>query len=809
MKKISFIISMLLCNSIAFTQTPQKTSEKITLPNGWSLSPAGNGFLLGDLPLNIAVSNSKKLMAVTNNGQSTQSIQLIDVATDKITDNIEIPESWLGLKFSADEKFLYASGGNDNWILKYAIKNKKLFLQDSLKLGNKWPTKISPAGIDIDDKKNLLYVVTKENASLYILNIKTKKVVGQYRLDDQAYTCLLSPDKKELYISCWGCDKLYVFNTISKTFTYKIPVGDNPNDICLTKNGKYLFVANANDNSVSVINVPAKKVIETLTTSLYPNAPQGSTTNGLALSPDEKTLYIANADNNCLAVFNVSKPGNSKSKGFIPTGWYPTCVKAIGNKIYITNGKGFSSFANPDGPNPVKRKSAAIYQRGDTAKPKKEQYIAGLFTGTMSIIDVPNEKQLATYSKQVYENTPYTKKRETVSQGEKNNPIPEKVGDASPIKYVFYIIKENRTYDQVLGDMEEGNGDTSLVLFGKKITPNEHKLAKDFVLLDNFYVDAEVSEDGHNWSLGAYATDYLEKNWPTNYGGRGGSYAGEGNSKIANNKNGFLWNDCQRAGVSYRTYGEFADDYKPNIPVLKNHLCPYFTGWDLSVWDTVRFYQWKRDFDSLVKINALPHLNTLRFPNDHTEGMRKGRPTPFAHVAGNDLAVGMFIDYLSKSKVWKESVVIIVEDDAQNGPDHVDAHRSTAYLAGPYVKRNFVDHTSYTTSGLLRTIELILGLPPMSQYDAAATPLWRSFTAMPDTTSFNHVPELIDLSAKNTAVNKLSRKSDAFNFTKEDAINDAEFNTVLWKGIKGINSTVPSPRRAAFVRANEKKDDDE
>jgi hypothetical protein len=424
----------------------------------------------------------------------------------------------------------------------------------------------------------------------------------------------------------------------------------------------------------------------------------------------------------------------------------------------------------------------------------------------MSIIDVPDSKQLSVYSQQVYANTPYTKEKETVSQGEEGNPVPEKVGDTSPIKYVFYIIKENRTYDQVLGDIKEGNGDTSLVLFGEKITPNEHKLAMDFVLLDNFYVDAEVSADGHNWSLGGYATDYLEKTWVTSYGGRGGTYDAEGNRAIANNKNGFLWDNCKRGGVSYRTYGEFANNYKPNIPVLKNHYCPYFTGWDLQTWDTTRVAQWKRDFDSLVSINALPHLNTLRLPNDHTEGMEKGKPTPYAHVAGNDLAVGMFIDYLSKSPVWKESLVVVVEDDAQDGPDHVDAHRSTAYIIGPYVKRNFVDHTPYTTTGLLRTMELILGLPPMSQYDAAAIPLWRSFTSVPDTSAFNHLPAQVDLTAKNTATNKLSEKSAAFNFTKEDAVNEAEFNEVLWKGIKGINSTVPSPRRAAFVRVREDKD---
>ncbi len=804
MKKIPFLFYLVVLINFSL---PAQKPDKVTLPNGWSLSPAGHGYLLGDLPLNMAISPSKKLIAVTNNGQSTQSIQLINTRSEKILDNVVIPRSWVGLKFSADGKFLYASGGNDNWILKYTIKRKKLILADTLVLGEKWPVKISPAGIDIDDERNLLYVVTKENNSLYILDIVTKKTLGIYPLGGEGYTCLLSPDKKELYISCWGCDKLIVFNTDTRLIEQEINVGDNPNDICLTKNGKHLFVANSNDNSVSVINTASRKVIEILTSSLYPNAPQGSTTNGLALSPDEQTLYIANADNNCLTVFDVSQPGRSVSKGFIPTGWYPTCVKAIGNKVFVTNGKGFSSFANPDGPNPAYRKSLVAHHEADTATRKYDQYIAGLFIGTMSIFKVPDKDQLNNYTKQVYSNTPYTKEKETVSEGMADNPIPRSAKETSPIKYVFYVIQENRTYDQVLGDMEEGNGDTSLVLFGRNITPNHHKMAEDFVLLDNFYVDAEVSMDGHAWTMGAYATDYLEKTWPTSYGRRGGIYDGEGRREIANNKDGYLWDNCERHGVSFRSYGEFITNFKPSLPVLEDNYCPYFSGWNLDLRDTVRFSQWKRDFDSLVNINAVPQLSTIRFPNDHTQGMRIGGASPNAMVADNDLAVGMFLDHLSKSPIWKESVVFILEDDAQNGPDHVDAHRSPAYVIGPYVKRNFVDHTPYSTSGMLKTIELILGLPPMSQYDAAATPLWRCFTSTPDYSVFNHLPVSIDLNEINLEENELSRKSEAFDFSQEDSVPDDEFNEVLWKGLKGINSPVPAPRRAAFIMVSADDED--
>ena len=800
-----FLLFGFLC---AQSQTLQELEAKrVNLPNGWSLTPAGKSLQLGDLPLNMAVSPSKKLIAVTNNGQSVQSLQLIDAVNDEVLNTITIPKSWYGLKFSADGKFLYASGGNDNWILKYSIQNNKLILNDSIKLGKRWPERISPAGIEIDDAKKTLYVVTKENSSFYLIDLASKEIKKKIKLDGEGYSCLLSPDKRKLYISCWGCDKVLVYNTANSA-VQEIAVGDNPNELCLSKNGRWLFVANANDNSVSLINTQTLKVIETLNASLYPGAPIGSTSNGLALSADEKTLYVANADNNCLAVFDISKPGFSKSKGFIPTGWYPTNIKVIGEKIFVTNGKGFSSQANPYGPNPNRPREEVLYQGGDRNKPIDVQYIAGLFKGTMSIISTPSAQQLSDYSQIVYRNTPYKKENELLSKGENGNPIPMKLGDPSPIKHVFYIIKENRTYDQVLGDIKEGNGDPSLVLFGENITPNLHKLAKEFVLLDNFYCDGEVSADGHSWSMGAYATDFLEKTWPTDYGGRGGNYSGEGMRAAANNKS-YIWDQCKEKQVSYRTYGEFTNGKVANIPSLKNHFCTYYTGWDLSVRDTSRFYQWKKEFDSLIAVNAVPQFNSLRFGNDHTEGLKKDKPTPFAHAADNDLAVGMFIEYLSKSPIWKESAVFIVEDDAQNGADHVDAHRTTAYVAGGFVKRKFVDHNMYSTSSMLRTMELILGLRPMSQYDAAAEPMWRCFTSSANTEPFISLPSNININDKNIVLNKWQRKSEGFDFTNEDRVPDLEFSEVIWHAIKGEGAPFPGPKRSAFLKLKDKKDGDD
>lgn len=808
----TLVLALLLYNSTygqVKTSVPGKKnyqgSQRVLLPNGWSLTPAGRSVGAGDLPLNIAVSATGRFVAVSNNGQGIQSIQLIDAKNEKVLDNKEIPKSFYGLKFSSNEKYLYASGGNDNWILKYSIRNKKLFLSDSISLGRKMKDKISPVGIDIDNVRDLLYVVTKEDNSLYIIDLLTNRVKHKEKLEAEGYACVLSPDRNKLYISIWGGKKVAVVNTNSNQITGTIDVGLNPNELIVNKSGSRLFVANAGDNSVSVIDTKTEKVIEVLDAALYPNSPVGSVSNGLALSADEKTIYIANADNNALAVFDVSVSGKSQSKGFIPVGWYPTNVRVVNKKLFVTNGKGFTSFANPEGPQPASPEVTSGLHIGETKKKNgKLQYIGNLMKGTLSIIDEPGNEILAKYSDMVYKNTPYNKEKEMNAEGEQGNPIPIKVGGSSPIKHVFYIMKENRTYDQVFGDIKEGNGDSSLCLFGEKYTPNQHKLAKEFVLLDNFYVDAEVSQDGHQWSTAGHANDYLEKTWPTSYSGRGDGGGAMGLKKIANNKGGFIFDLCNKYNVSYRTYAEGVGD-RPFMTNIKGHFCEKYDVWNLAIRDTVRFRQWKTDFDSLVAKNAVPSFNIIGLYNDHTVGLATGKPTPFVCVADNDLAVGLLVEYLSKNPVWKESAVFVIEDDAQNGPDHVDAHRSTALVISPYTKRKFVDHTMYSTTGMLRTMELILGLLPMSQYDAAATPMWRSFTSKPNFTPFQSVPSNIDLNEVNKVKNTAANLSAQLDFSNADKIDDKLFNEILWKGIKGKTVQVPAPRRSAFVKVVKKE----
>ena len=761
------------------------------LPNGWKLSPAGTATPLGDLPLNLQISPDGRLAAVVNCGWGQNSVQLLDAVTSQLLDTRVVPAAWAGLAFAPDGRTLYVSGGQHNRIHCYKIEGQQLRPDSVLVLGEKWPKqKIGVAGLAVDGRRQQLYAVTREDNSLYTFDLKTRRLLRILKLPAEAYGALLSPDGTRLYISLWGGHAVAVYNVEKQQLLPSITVESHPNDLALTRDGRRLFVANANSNSVSVIDTRLGQVTETLNTALFPASPVGSTPNGVALSADDTQLFIANADNNCLAVFDVRTPAASRPLGFVPTGWYPTAVRVAGGQLLIVSGKGASSLPNPNGPNPVR----------DVGE-KGAGYIGGLLKSSFACLPLPDAATLTTFSAQVYANTPFSKAREATPEVPAGNPVPQRVGGASPIKHVFYIIKENRTYDQVLGDLPAGNGDASLCLFPEKVTPNHHALTREFVLLDNFYVDAEVSADGHNWSTAAYATDFVEKSWPSNYSDRGGDYDFEGNrGEVAEPKDGFLWDYCRRAGRSYRSYGEFVYKGKASVSAIEGHFCEAYSGFNMKVKDVDRERVWEQDFDRLLAANQLPDLSIIRLPNDHTFGARQGELSPLSYAADNDLALGRFIEHLSKSAVWKESVVMIVEDDAQNGPDHVDAHRSTAYLMGPYVRRHAVVHTAYTTSGMLRTLELILGLPPMSQYDAAARPLWACFTAKPNPAPYTARPATIPLDARNTAFNGPARRALKFDLSREDAAPDLAFNENIWQAVRGEHSRMPAPRRSAAVR---------
>ena len=779
---------------------------KVLLPNQWSLNPAGKQIPIGDLPLNMVFSPDKHYLAISHGGYGPNEIIIVELQEDdrdgeKIISRIELDNLWYGLVFSPDGKKLYASGGKDDIIYQFDFEEGYLSNRQDIDIYEEGK-KILPTGMAITSDGNTIYTANNRNHSIGIIDLNSEISAMEFiSLPENSYpySCLLSPDERILYVSLWGKAQVAEVDLPSRTIRSFVSTDDHPNEMAITKDGSRLFVSNANENTISIIETSEGKVIETLNSALYPNAPAGSTPNSVALSKDENLLLIANADNNNLAVFELNRDQPSRGAGFIPVGWYPTSVRIhpLTKKIYVTNGKGQSSEANRLGPIP------GIPSITTT------EYIAKLFIGTFSIIDWPDIDKLDEYTQTAYECSPYLEDNQLTALPEDKNPIPHRLGDPSPIKYCIYIIKENRTYDQVFGDIEKGNGDPYLCLFPEEVTPNHHAIANEFVLLDNFYVESEVSADGHEWSMGAYATDFVEKTWPSEYGHEGRwelGYPAEGLFEIARPTAGYIWDRCAEAGVTYRSYGEFirngkrhGDPGSATVKSLEGHFDPYFRSYDLTYSDINRARRFITELNQFEEKGELPQFIVIRLPNDHTAGTRPGFPTPKAMVAQNDLALGMVVDALTHSTFWPQMAIFVVEDDAQNGPDHVDAHRTVALVISPYTKRGIVDSQFYSTASMLRTMELILGLEPMSQFDAAARPMYASFTIKPDLPPYKHLPAQVDIKQMNPFHAWGANSSMAMNLDVEDAIDDIQFNRIIWKSVRGADSEMPAPVRAAFV----------
>jgi len=753
------VVTLLLVLILGPASASLHAAPSIMLPNGWHVTPTGAITPLGTLPLHVAEDPSGRWLAITSAGYGDLSIALLDTDSGRVASTIPIAAAFYGLAFSGP--FLYASTANGDTIERYRIARDTGALSSagsiSLGKGDLWVAGLAATS-------GMLFATEMDAGQVVAVDAGRGRIVWSVKVGQAPYAAVLSQDERTLYVSDWASGSVSVVDVRRGRLRKAIQVGSHPNAETLSKDGKTLFVACANDDTVAEIDTGKESVVRHIPVAIYHHALPGAMPNGLALSPYGNTLFVADAGENAVVAVDLTT-SEPTVFGAIPTGWYPTdvAVSANGRKLYVLDGKGISGHANPD------------FQHSDVlphgVHRNNASYDAALMTGDLEALDLPKRVALVNGLAAARLNSPYAPQRATAA--------------APAGLHVIYIIKENRSYDEVLGDDPRGNGDAALAIFGKRITPNIHRLAQAFVLLDNFDTDATVSADGHNWSTAAYASDWVEKLWPASYSDRRDTYDYEERGP-SSPQAGYIWNDAIDHGVTLRDYGEFLKlggdaPFQPSDPALQGYIDPAFRGFDLRHSDQERVDEWLREFAKYTAAGDLPELEIVRLPDDHTAATRPGYKTPYAMVADNDYAVGRLVDAVSHSKFWANTVIFSVEDDAQAGPDHVSDHRAEALIVGGPVKRGFVDHTHYTTSSVLRTIELLLRLPPMSQFDAGATPMLNDLAATADPTPWSASPPLVNLDDINNAGTAGALVSSRLDFTHADAADAKTVTSILYR----------------------------
>jgi YVTN family beta-propeller protein len=808
----SFVFA-LACLSLSSQDVPRPIEAGFFLPNGWKITPTGRSVQTEDMVLNMTFTPDRKSLVAIHSGFNPHGLVVIDRASEEVTQRIPLKSSWYGLAWSPDGKRLFVSGGNavsrrdpgraPIHVFEYA--GGKLGQVAVKRFEETIPAdKIYWSGLVHHPSKPILYAANRGTGNtrgeIVLFNSDSGAIQGRIPTEINPYDVILSPDSKRLYVSNWASASVSVIDTESNKTIATIATDRNPNDMTLAKDGR-LYVACANDNSVTIIDTEKLRAVEKISTAMHRLAPEGATPNFVQLDPTEKVLFVANADNNNVAVISVAEREASTVMGFIPTGWYPSSLAVEGTKLYVGNSKGVASYPNIRGPQ-------SPLPDGDEGKGS----VKSLQKGSVEFIDIGNLRgRLKELTKKAFENSPYNddllSKARPAAQPSASV-VPRETGQGSPIKHVLYIIKENRTYDQVLGDMPRGNNDPRLTIFGRKVTPNHHALAEQFVHFDNLYCDGEVSVDGHSWSNSAYATDFNEKLWPPNYGGHSQSGVSFAYTPAA----GQLWDQAARKGLTYRSYGEYATrnsegtmQAAPGVNGLVGHVAPRFKLQGMRDTDNAKeflreFDEYERNYESANPEKRLPNYIVMSLGEDHTVGTRPGLPTPRAAVASNDYALGIIVERITKSRYWPETAIFVIEDDAQDGPDHVDARRTVALAISPYIKRGMLDSTLYTTSSMLRTIELLLGLQPMSQFDAAAMPMYAAFGTTPDLKPYTKLEPTYPLEEKNTAAAWGAKASLAMDFSDYDRTPMFELNEIVWKSVNGPRSEMPLPVRRYHFR---------
>ncbi len=770
--------------------------ERPRLPTGAFLDPVGTQVTLGSMPLAMAPVPDGQHVVILLNGWREQGLQVVDRFRGRVTQTEVLPAVFLGLAFGPDGSTLYVSGGYRDVVYRFRWRDDRLSLVDSLplapntsRLGRRYP-----AGVAVSPDGRRLYVAENLADSLAVLDPVTGRVLQRSPTGRYPYGVVAAPDGT-VYVSAWGGDHVSVFETSGDVLAPagEIAAGRHPSALLLNGDGSRLFVASASTDRVAVIDTRSRAVIATLEDQAPSGPSEGSTPNALALSSEGTHLLVAEADNNAVAMFSLSPAtanvptatGTDGLAGRIPVGWYPTAVALSGDTLLAVNGKGHGTGPNPDGP------------RSGRPLQNRRAYTLGQTTGSLTTfaVDLADAERLADLSDRVSRANGWDAPREPA--------------EYPPFEHVIYVIKENRTYDQVLGDLPIGDGDTSLVLFPRTVTPNHHALAERFGVFDRFFVNAEVSADGHNWSVGAYAGDYAQKTVPSNYSSRGRTYDYEGQNRgvvpeddVNEPSSGYLWDLAERAGITLRNYGEFARPdaegrWVATKPFLAAHTDPDFPGWDLSVSDQRRVDAWLEEFREYERAGRLPQLQILRLPNDHTSGLSAGMPTPRAYVADNDLALGRVIQALTRSPFWKNTVVFVLEDDAQDGPDHVDSHRSPLLVVSAY-SRPGVIHRFANTTDVIATIADILQLGSLSQFDHFGRPLTEIFADEPDLTPFVALVPDVPLDEMNPPGTRGALESERLELGLEDRSEDDLFNRILWEAVKG-DVPYPGPRRMSLL----------
>jgi DNA-binding beta-propeller fold protein YncE len=798
----------------------QPDGSVITTTNQ-TLRPVGTEITFGGRPMDLALSPDGKTLAVLN----FRSLTLIDLQSNKVTQNVPVKEGghpFAGIWWNSDTIYTSQIRGVIQTFKVGDAGEVKADKEIALPRPSANVTPL-PAGMTAPDERTLYVVLNRSNM---LAAVNGESDVKQIPVGVAPYTVAASKDDKKLYVSNWGGRRAKEGDTTansagtptlvdpqtgiasSGTVTVvdatefkplkEIDVGLHPCAMVAHPTAPLLFVANANSDTVSVIHTLSDEVVHTIVVKPDQRLPFGSAPNALAISPDGKRLYVANGGNNCIAVFALTLNEGSRFTfhvsrlGLIPTGWYPGALRLTpdGKTLIVANVKG----------------RGALQPRSATQKGHNSHD----HLGSVSIVPVPTDEQLKEWTKQVYANNKWDEVLPSLARR----------GSLPPFKHVIYIIKENRTYDQVLGDLGRGNGDPSLCQFGREVTPNHHALAEQFVTLDNFYCSGVLSADGHQWTNEAYVVDYLEKF----FGQFARSYPYNGTDPLAYASSGFLWDNALKHGKTFRDYGEFVltsfepanatwkDIYadwkngtqkvkfinRTEVAPLARWMCQEFPGFTGRVPEQVRADIFLKELREFEKNGKFPNLVMMLLPIDHTVGTSPNNPTPRAAVADNDLGLGRIVEAISKSRFWKDTVIFVVEDDAQGGTDHVDGHRTVAFCISPYTRRGAVDSTLYNQTSIVRTIETILGLPPMNQFDLTATPMFNCFGAEKDFSPYVALPNKIPLDELNPPMKALRGKALYFaqqslkqNFNVPDAADEDMLNRIIWHSVKGYDARFP------------------